>query len=84
MSILPAVRESPKHKILIVAISGLVSLSKFLEAYKMETAIKPTARMQQWVLKFVIIWRFLLNTTRKRKQGDVYILAESGKIISST
>ena len=84
MICITAVSESPKYKIIIAAISDLVSLSKFLKAYRMETAIKPTARMQQWVLKFVIIWRFLLNTTRKRKQGDVYILAESGKIISST
>ena len=84
MSILPAVSESPKHKILIVAISGLVSLSKFLKAYKMETAIKPTAKMQQWALMLVIFWRFLLNMTRKGKQGDGYILAESGKLRSST
>ena len=66
MICITAVSESPKYKIIIAAISDLVSLSKFLKAYRMETAIKPTARMQHWAPKLVIFFlHFLLNMTRK-------------------
>ena len=65
MSILPTVRESPKHKILIAAISGLVSLNILLKSYKMETAIKPTAGMQQCALKHVIFALFVQNDEKR-------------------